>query len=245
MKKRDFLKISTALTAGIFLSPTWACKTIQKAAVNDKFLSEKGEFVLPALNYAFTALEPHIDAKTMEIHHDKHHAAYVKKLNEALKGSKMEGKTLGEIFQSLQKDAPAIRNNAGGHYNHSLFWQILSPTFDTKPEGKLLEAINKYFTSPEKLLEQMKDTGMKVFGSGWVWLCVAPNKELFICSTPNQDNPLMMNLVERTGTPILGIDVWEHAYYLKYQNKRKDYLEAIVHAFNWAEIGKRYEAVIA
>lgn len=244
MKKRQFLKISAALSAGIFLAPGLACKTIQKAAVSDSNLLQKGTFELPPLGYSFDALVPFIDAKTMEIHHDKHHGGYVKKLNDALAASAAyKDKTLGEIFQSLpnnDKDTTAIRNNGGGHYNHSLFWSILS-TQKTETSEKLKAAIIRDFQSEEALITQIKDAGMKRFGSGWVWLCVAPDKKLFLVSTPNQDNPLMMNIAERTGTPILGIDVWEHAYYLNYQNQRAKYLDAIFSVLNWGEISKRYE----
>lgn len=241
MHKRDFLKLSATLGTFIFLSPTMACKTIRQAAKHSPALLQTTDFSLPSLPYDVAALEPHIDAKTMEIHHGKHHATYVKKLNEALENSPLKGKTLGEIFQNLTKKEAAIRNNGGGHYNHSLFWTALSPTPAPLPAGKLKNAIEKQFGSVEKMWEQMKESGMKQFGSGWVWLCVAPNQELFICSTPNQDNPLMLNLVERSGTPLLGIDVWEHAYYLKYQNKRKDYLDAIGNLINWQEVANRFE----
>lgn len=249
MNKRDFLKISGIITTGLVLSPQMACKTLQKSAKKsasawiDPILAAKGEFTLPALGYTFAALEPHIDAMTMEIHHDKHHAAYIKKLNEALKTTPaFADKSLGEILQNINKDNPIIRNNGGGHYNHSLFWSILGAN-GGKPEGTLLAAIQQDLGSFEKMVESLKDIGMKVFGSGWVWLCVGADKKLFISSTPNQDNPLMMNIVEKKGTPLLGIDVWEHAYYLKYTNERKKYLEAIFNVLNWKEIEKRFEAI--
>ena len=247
MKKRDFLKLSGIITTGLMLSPEMACKTLHKTANTanpawiDPLLALTGEFSVPALGYDFAALEPHIDALTMEIHHDKHHAAYLKKLNEGIKATPVFAhKTLGEILQMVTKDSPAIRNNAGGHYNHSLFWAILGANAG-KPEGKLLEAINRDLGSYEKMLENLKDTGAKVFGSGWVWLCLDADKKLFISSTPNQDNPLMPNIVEKKGTPILAIDVWEHAYYLNYVNERKKYLDAIVNVLNWKAIGERYE----
>ncbi|MBX7243321.1 MAG: superoxide dismutase [Bacteroidia bacterium] len=246
MNKRDFLKISAVLGTGIFLAPGMACKTIRQAAVKDKILSEKGVFVLPPLPYATNVLAPHIDAKTMEIHHDKHHGGYVKKLNEALSISPLKDKSLGEIFQALKnndKETAAIRNNGGGHFNHSLFWSILSPAKSEMSE-KFKAAVIRDFQSTEALITQLKDSGTKRFGSGWVWLCVAPDGKLFVLSTPNQDNPLMMNIAERTGTPVLGIDVWEHAYYLNYQNQRGKYLDAIFNVLNWAEISGRYESAI-
>jgi Fe-Mn family superoxide dismutase len=187
-------------------------------------------------------MEPHIDAKTMEIHHDKHHNTYVSKLNEAVKGSIFQGKSLGYIFENISPDAghSAFRNHGGGHYNHSLFWTILTPRRDMQPSGKLLEAIIAHWGSVEKLFVELKDVGLKTFGSGWVWLCVAPDKSLFTMQTPNQDNPLMIKVAARTGIPILGIDVWEHAYYLQYQNKRGEYLEGVMRLLNWEEIGRRY-----
>ncbi len=246
MKKRDFIKISLLLGAGVIITPGVACRTIQKAALKEKTLIQSSDFELPPLPYALQALEPHIDAKTMEIHHGKHHATYVKKLNEALAESPLKGKTLGEIFQAItanDKSTTAIRNNGGGHYNHSLFWKILSPQ-RTEMRESLKTAIIRDFQSVDALIAQLKDAGMKRFGSGWAWLCIAPDKKLFVSSTPNQDNPLMMNIAERTGTPILGIDVWEHAYYLNYQSQRAKYLDAIFNVINWAEVSGRYETGI-
>lgn len=251
MNKRDFLKISGIVGTGFLLSPQMACKTLKSTATSsaaawiDPLLSAKGEFMLPALGYTFAALEPHIDAMTMEIHHDKHHVAYIKKLNEGIKAApSFADKTLGEILANVTKDSPAIRNNAGGHYNHSLFWAILGANA-SKPEGKLLEAINRDLGSYQQMVDALKDTGTKVFGSGWVWLCVDADKKLFISATPNQDNPLMVNLVEKKGTPLFGIDVWEHAYYLKYTNERKKYLEAIFNVLNWKVIGQRYTDLLS
>lgn len=194
---------------------------------------------LPALAYAFDALEPHIDAQTMEIHHDKHHQAYVTNLNNALAGTDGEGKTLEELMANISKYPMPVRNNGGGHWNHTMFWEILGPA-GTSPSGELADAINAAFGSLDSLKEKMNTAGTTRFGSGWAWLIVKDGK-LEVCSTPNQDNPLM-DIAEVKGTPILGIDVWEHAYYLKYQNKRPDYLGAIWNVINWDAVAKRYSA---
>lgn len=194
---------------------------------------------LPALPYAFDALEPYIDAQTMQIHHDKHHQAYVDNLNKAIAGTPAENKTLEELMANISSYSPAIRNNGGGHYNHSLFWNILSAG-GSKPEGELADAINNTFGSLDALTEKMSNAGATRFGSGWAWLIVKDGK-LEVTSTPNQDNPLM-DVAEVKGTPILGIDVWEHAYYLKYQNRRPEYLKNIWNVINWKEVGKLYSA---
>ncbi|GAA4461377.1 superoxide dismutase [Mn] [Nemorincola caseinilytica] len=196
---------------------------------------------LPALPYGFDALEPHIDAQTMQIHHGKHHQAYVDNLNKALAGTDGENKSLEELMSNISAYPAAVRNNGGGHYNHSLFWSILVGN-NSAPAGKLAEAINETFGSLDGLKEKMNTAGTTRFGSGWAWLLVSDGK-LAVSSTPNQDNPLM-DVAEVKGTPILGIDVWEHAYYLKYQNKRPDYLNAIWNVVNWAEVAKRYEAAL-
>ncbi len=196
---------------------------------------------LPDLKYAFNALEPHIDAMTMEIHHGKHHAAYVTNLNKAIEGTDAENLSLHELMANISKYPAAVRNNGGGHYNHTLFWEILTPGGGS-PSGKLAEAINSTFNSLDSLKEQMNTAGATRFGSGWAWLIVQ-NGKLAICSTPNQDNPVM-DIAEVKGTPILGIDVWEHAYYLKYQNRRPEYLGAIWNVINWDEVAKRYEAAL-
>lgn len=196
---------------------------------------------LPALSYAFDALEPHIDALTMQIHHDKHHQAYVDNLNKALAGTNDEGKTLEELMDNISAYPVAVRNNGGGHYNHSLFWTILGPGAN-QPTGALAKAINETFGSLDELKEKMSTAGATRFGSGWAWLLVNDGK-LYVSSTPNQDNPLM-DIVEVKGIPILGIDVWEHAYYLKYQNKRPDYLKAIWNVINWEAVGAKYNAAL-
>jgi Fe-Mn family superoxide dismutase len=196
-------------------------------------------FTLPPLPYAFDALEPHIDAQTMQIHHDKHHQAYVDNLNKALAGTENENKSLDEIVAKAGSISPAVRNNGGGHWNHSFFWEILGPSNGSQPSGKLADAINQAFGSLDALKEKMNTAGATRFGSGWAWLIVKDGK-LEVCSTPNQDNPLM-DVAETKGTPILGVDVWEHAYYLKYQNRRPDYLKAFWNVVNWNKVAERFE----
>lgn len=198
--------------------------------------------LLPELPYAYDALEPHIDAQTMQIHHGKHHQAYVDNLNKALAGTDGEGKTLEELMANISAYPAAVRNNGGGHYNHTLFWSILGPNGGT-PSGDLAAAINEAFGSLDALKEKMNAAGATRFGSGWAWLILKDGK-LDVTSTPNQDNPLM-DVADVKGTPILGIDVWEHAYYLKYQNKRPDYLAAIWNVINWSEVEKRYKAALS
>lgn len=199
-------------------------------------------YSLPPLPYSFDALEPHIDATTMEIHHDRHHKGYVDNLNKAIAGTDAEGKTLEELMANISAYPTAVRNNGGGHFNHSLFWSVLAPNAGGQPSGDLAQAINEAFGSLDALKEKMNAAGATRFGSGWAWLCVSDGK-LCVCSTPNQDNPLM-DVAECKGTPILGIDVWEHAYYLKYQNKRPDYLNAIWNVINWNEVERRYKAAL-
>lgn len=194
-------------------------------------------FTLPALPYAFNALEPHIDARTMEIHHSKHHNAYVTNLNAAIAGSEWENKTLEEILANTSKLSAGIRNNGGGHWNHSFFWQIMAPNACGNPTGAVADAINSAFGSYENFKAEFTKAAGSRFGSGWAWLCANGGK-LAICSTPNQDNPLM-DVAECKGTPIIGIDVWEHAYYLHYQNRRPDYVGAFFNLLNWDEVNKR------
>ena len=200
-------------------------------------------YSLPELGYAYDALEPYIDKATMEIHFSKHHAAYVTNLNNAIKGTEMEKLSLTEIFSNISKYPVAVRNNGGGHYNHSLFWQILTPKSSGTPKGKLADAINSTFGSFDKFKEEFENAAKTRFGSGWAWLSVDNNGKLFVSSTPNQDNPLM-DLSEKKGTPVLCLDVWEHAYYLKYQNRRPDYVAAFWSVVNWTEVEKRYEEFI-
>lgn len=198
-------------------------------------------FELPKLPYAFDALEPHIDARTMEIHHGKHHAAYTTNLNAAIAGTALEGKSIEAILADLDLNNAAVRNNGGGFYNHNLFWEIMSPNGGGQPTGALADAINAAFGSFEAFKEAFAKAGATRFGSGWAWLCVHPGGKVEICSTANQDNPLMPGIT-CGGTPILGMDVWEHAYYLNYQNRRPDYMNAFFNVINWAEVSKRYEA---
>jgi superoxide dismutase len=200
------------------------------------------QFTQKPLPYAYNALEPFIDGQTMEIHYSKHHAAYVKNLNAAIAGTEAEKISLKDIFTSVSKQTPAVRNNAGGHYNHDLFWSILTPEKNTKPSPELEKAINESFGSLDALKEKLNAAATTRFGSGWAWLSVDKDKKLVVSSTPNQDNPLM-DVAESKGTPILGIDVWEHAYYLKYQNKRADYLTAIWNVINWNEVSNNYKVV--
>lgn len=196
-------------------------------------------FELPKLPYAFDALEPHIDARTMEIHHGKHHQAYVTNLNNALAGDDMAGKSLEEILAHTSQMPAAVRNNGGGHYNHSLFWTIMKPNGGGAPSGPLADAIKATFGSFDEFKTKFNAAGATRFGSGWAWLIVDGKKDLQITSTPNQDNP-MMDLAEVKGTPILGCDVWEHAYYLHYQNRRPDYMTAWWNTINWDEVSRRF-----
>lgn len=198
------------------------------------------QFTLPALPYSYEALEPHIDKETMQIHHDKHHDTYVKTLNTQVEATpELKGKTVEEILKHISKYKTVVRNNAGGHYNHSLFWTILSPQAGS-PSAALLEDINSTFGSLDAFKAKFNDSAKTRFGSGWAWLIVDSQGKLKISSTPNQDNPLM-DVVSSKGTPVLALDVWEHAYYLKYQNKRVDYITAFWNVVNWAEVTKRYE----
>ncbi|MDT8347596.1 MAG: superoxide dismutase [Flavobacteriaceae bacterium] len=198
-------------------------------------------FKLPDLPYAYNALEPHIDARTMEIHHSKHHAGYTAKLNDAIAGTDLEGKSIEEILGNLNMGVSALRNNGGGYFNHCLFWEIMSPDGGGKPEGDLAQAIDASFGSFDAFKEQFSNAAKTQFGSGWAWLCVHKGGTLEVCGTPNQDNPLMPN-VGCTGTPILGIDVWEHAYYLNYQNRRPDYVEAFFNVINWKAVSEKFNA---
>ncbi len=195
-------------------------------------------FTLPELNYAYDALEPHIDARTMEIHHSKHHQGYTNNLNNAIAGTDMEGKSILEILSSCAGQ-PAVRNNGGGYWNHSLFWEVMSPNGGGAPSGALGEAIDAAFGSFEAFKDAFSKAAATRFGSGWAWLCVT-NGKLEVCSTANQDNPLMGEGCE--GTPILGLDVWEHAYYLNYQNRRPDYINAFFNVVNWDKVSEKFSA---
>lgn len=197
-------------------------------------------FELPKLPYAYDALEPHIDARTMEIHYSKHHQAYTTNLNAAIEGTDLAGKSIEDILTSLDLNNKAVRNNGGGFYNHNLFWEVMAPNAGGEPTGELATAINEAFGSFEAFKDAFSKAGATQFGSGWAWLCVK-NGKLEVCSTANQDNPLMPG-IGCTGTPILGLDVWEHAYYLNYQNRRPDYINAFFNVVNWDVVAKKYAA---
>ncbi|WP_395627690.1 superoxide dismutase [Daejeonella sp.] len=196
-------------------------------------------FELPALAYATDALEPHIDKMTMEIHHGKHHQAYVDNLNKALAGTDGENKSIEDIIKNISKYPMAVRNNGGGHFNHTLYWSVMSPNGGGTPSGELAKAIDAAFGSFDEFKKKFAEAGMTRFGSGWSWLSVAADGKLQVSSTPNQDNP-MMDIAEVKGTPILGMDVWEHAYYLKYQNRRAEYVGAFMNVVNWGAVSERF-----
>lgn len=198
-------------------------------------------FELPKLNYGYDALEPYIDARTMEIHHSKHHGGYTSKLNAAIEGTDLDRKSIEDLLSNVSKHSTAVRNNGGGYYNHNLFWKVMAPNAGGKPEGELLAAIEKNFGSFDQFKENFNNAAATRFGSGWAWLVKQDNGKLAVGSTPNQDNPLM-DVSELKGTPILGLDVWEHAYYLKYQNKRPEYIDAFWNVVNWTEIAKNFKA---
>lgn len=198
-------------------------------------------FELPKLNYAYDALEPNIDARTMEIHHSKHHNGYTTKLNAAVSGTALENESIESILSSLDMSNKAVRNNGGGFYNHSLFWEVMSPIDKGELSGELKDAILEAYGSFEDFKSAFSSAAATQFGSGWAWLCVHKGGKVEVCATPNQDNPLMPG-VSCGGTPILGIDVWEHAYYLNYQNRRPDYINAFFNVINWNEVASRYEA---
>jgi|TARA_B110000977_G_scaffold77882_1_gene104888 Fe-Mn family superoxide dismutase len=198
-------------------------------------------FKLPDLTYAYNALEPHIDARTMEIHHGKHHNGYTTKLNAAIEGTDLAGKSIEDILTNLDASNGAVRNNGGGFYNHSLFWKVMSPNGGGEPTGDLADAINDAFGSFGEFKAAFAKAAATQFGSGWAWLCVHEGGKVDVCGTPNQDNPLMPG-IGCGGTPVLGLDVWEHAYYLNYQNRRPDYIEAFFNVINWDEVSKNYTA---
>ena len=233
MKRIKFLQSSLAFLGGGFLISSFKMKDIQGVFI------ENAPFNLPSLPYAFEALEPHIDRMTMEIHHDRHHNAYVTNLNAAVTGTALEGKTLEELFSSISTLAPAVRNNGGGHYNHDLFWNILSPTGGGEPVGTLGKAIDAKFGSFDAFKEEFKKASITRFGSGWAWLVAQKDGSVAVSSTPNQDNPLM-DVADVKGFPVIGLDVWEHAYYLKFQNKRPDYVDAFWNVVDWNKAEARY-----
>ncbi len=232
--RRDFLKTSALAAAG-----SLAMLSIRGKASSLLVSTDDTLFTVPSLDYDYKALEPHIDALTMQIHHDKHHKAYVDKLNEAVKTNKLEGVLLVDLMKNVSKYPTAVRNNGGGHYNHSMFWKLMKPNGGENPTGKLAEAIQATFGSFENMKTKFNDAAKSRFGSGWAWLIKNADGKLEITSTPNQDNPLM-DVAEVKGIPVIGLDVWEHAYYLKYQNLRADYINAWWNVINWDEANKNF-----
>ncbi len=244
MNKREFLKVAGVVTAGAMISPIIGCNSSEPKTSNAIIANADGMFTLPKLRYEYRALEPNIDARTMEIHHSKHHAGYVKKFNAALKDAKISDKSLSEVLAGLDnaKTDTGLRNNGGGHFNHSLFWNIMSPNPENKQAtGDLADAINAAFGDFMTFRSTFDKAAKTHFGSGWAWLSKGADGKLFVSSTPNQDNPLMKNLVEKSGTPILGIDVWEHAYYLKHQNRRGDYIGNFFNIIDWNRVGENFK----
>ena len=241
MDKRTFLKITGAAGTGVLLAPWLGCADGSKGAMETGVWGEEA-FELPPLGFATDALAPSLDQATMEIHHGKHHAGYVRKLNAALAGrAKGAEGNLVQLLQEMNPEDAAIRNNGGGHFNHTLFWEVLRPGGPALPEGNLAQLIDRDLGGVEPFAEAFAAAGAKQFGSGWAWLFINQDGALEVSSTPNQDNPLMVSCVERSGTPILGMDVWEHAYYLQYQNRRKDYIQAFLSMVNWASVSARLE----
>lgn len=237
MQRRNFIFSIGLLSLSGLADKMPAFTTINK---NERRIDTMGKHELPKLPYDFNALEPYIDAQTMEIHHDKHHGTYVSKLNDAITGTDMEKQSLEELLKFVSKSPVAVRNNGGGHYNHSLFWQIMKPNGGGNPSGALNSALDSEFGTFEDFKKKFSETAAARFGSGWAWLIIGTDGKLKITSTPNQDNPLM-DVADVQGTPVLGLDVWEHAYYLKYQNRRPEYIDAFWSVINWEEVGKRYE----
>ena len=244
MKRREFVNKAGLVAVGITTIPLISCgDNAAKAVTSAETVSN---FTLPDLPYGFDALAPSIDARTMEIHHGKHHAGYVKKLNNALQDHRLAGKTLDDMMANLKNEDgdTGVRNNGGGHYNHSLFWSVMKPG-GAAMSGALASAIDSDFGSREAFEKSFFDAAKTRFGSGWAWLCVGSDKKLFITSTANQDNPLMKNIAEEVGTPIMGLDVWEHAYYLNYQNKRGDYIKSFMNVVNWDQVAVNYNKAIS
>lgn len=235
MNRKDFIKAFIGSTFAFKLSDIYASKATP--------VFFDGMFTLAPLPYTNDALEPHIDKMTMEIHHDRHHKAYVDNLNKAIAGTDMEKLTIDKLLSNISKYPVAVRNNGGGHWNHTFFWQIMAPNAGGLPSGKLAEAITATFGGFDKMKEEFGKAATTRFGSGWAWLIVTPDKKLKIVSTANQDNPLM-DVASDKGTPILALDVWEHAYYLKYQNKRADYIAAFWNVVNWKKVSENFEAAM-
>jgi Fe-Mn family superoxide dismutase len=236
VNKRSFIK--SVVLGGAGLVATNLSSRLKAATTASRKRKWDGEFVLPDLPYAYDALEPYIDAQTMELHHSKHHAAYTKNFNAAVKEAGLTGKTAREILSEVSRYPASIRNNGGGYFNHKLFWKMLAPATGKKPSQELLEALNKQFGSFDAFKDKFSTAAKTVFGSGWAWLILAGDK-LMVTSTPNQDSPIM-DIVQEKGTPLLCVDVWEHAYYLKYQNRRADYVDAFWNVVNWDFVSQRY-----
>lgn len=243
MKRREFVNKTGVLAVGLGTIPLISCN--DNSSSKSKTKTAVSNFTLPDLPYAFDALAPNIDARTMEIHHDKHHAGYVKKLNAALQDHSLAGLSLVDMMSRIKDsdDFIGVRNNGGGHYNHSMFWEIMKPG-GSEMSADLKKAIDGAFGSKADFEKAFGTAAKTRFGSGWAWLCVDKSNKLFITSTPNQDNPLMTNVVENPGTPIMGLDVWEHAYYLNYQNKRGDYVANWNNVINWEKVSENYKNAI-
>ena len=249
MNKREFLKRTAIIGAGTLVAPTIAssCMTSNAqagATASLVALNDEGKFLQPELGYAFDALEPHVDAMTMEVHYGKHHAGYTRKFNAALEHADFHSTDIYKLFASVSSHGNSIRNNGGGYYNHNLYWKFMSPEGGGEPTGKLAEAITEAFGSFGQFKELFSATAGSHFGSGWGWLILDGEGALQVTSTPNQDNPLM-DVVDVKGTPLLNIDVWEHAYYLNYQNMRKSYIEAYWNVIDWKFIGALYEEALS
>jgi Fe-Mn family superoxide dismutase len=249
MNKREFLKRSAILGAGALVAPTVASSCMSSSATDGATASLvatglDGKFVQPELGYAFDALEPHIDAMTMELHYGKHHAGYTRKFNAALEHEDMHSTDIYRLFANVSTLGDGVRNNGGGYYNHNLYWKFMSPEGGGEPAGKLAEAINEHFGSFAQFKELFSATSGSQFGSGWGWLILDSEGKLQVTSTPNQDNPLM-DVAEVQGTPLLNIDVWEHAYYLNYQNMRGSYIQAYWNVVDWGFVGSLYEDALA
>ncbi len=253
MNKRKFLKVSAITVTGMAINPFFGCNTAQTEQKETQPLADEPQkqsrtgtrtedFKLPELTYPVEALEPNIDKMTMEIHHGKHHAGYVRKLNKFVADTPFKDMPLLDIMANVTKGDIGVRNNGGGHYNHSLFWNVIAPNTGGEPEGELLEGLKTAFGTFEDFKNKFSTSAKMRFGSGWAWLSVDDAGKLFVSSTPNQDNPLMKNIVEQKGTPILGIDVWEHAYYLNYQNRRGDYISNFFNIIDWNKVSANYKA---
>ena len=249
MNKREFLKSSAVLGAGILIAPAVASSCMNSSAAQGATASlvaanSEGKFTQPELGYAFDALEPHTDAMTMEVHYGKHHAGYTKKFNAALEHENLHTTDIYRIFENVSAYGAGVRNNSGGYFNHNLYWKFMSPEGGGAPTGKLAEAIDATFGSFEEFKSLFSATAATQFGSGWAWLLLDKEGKLQVTSTPNQDNPLM-DVSEVQGIPLLNVDVWEHAYYLNYQNMRKSYLEAYWNVVDWAFVGALYEEALS